>query len=604
MDVDVTALKLALQPTHQAVSLAVKNLIKDELFTPRYNISLDEERSITRERLLKVASLGLLSPSDYSEDTSKLFVIHEALTLADPSLVTAFTIQFNILIGSLLNLSTRHMHYVPDLLSMKITGSFALTEIGYGSTALYLRTTASYEPSTQTFDLHTPDNEACKFWVSGYKSTHAVVFARLVNAKGDQGVQAFFIQLRSVEGRLLQGIEELELGAVTGPNGAGCSLMRFTHVKIPLEALMNKHSDLAPDGTFTSQIPSKKERFNKIINRLIAGRICMTVIAISATKLAGLVAYRYAAQRLAVGPSGASDTPIMEYQLQQNALVPYYARVCVLDFGALYAKKLFQEGDSFVNTYISALKALSAWTALSFSRIARERMGGAGYLAVNRLSACLSGNDAVLTAEGDAGILMIKTVNDLMKRASKGKYAPPQLSLCPATQLPQVQDFNTLPLLLELMRAREVLAFRGFMDVLARDKQAGISAYETVSIRSSAKVQHLAKAFVERILAEQAIERTRDNPRVSGVLSLVTELYMLDAVKTDLNWFMLNRLVNEAAAKSLVGRWSSSIKALTPLLGKIVEAFDIPEELVRAPIAGDYVGYNDKLLSGELLPKL
>jgi len=605
MALDVNALKDALQPGHTEVRQRLKQLLTDPLFTPRYNISLQDERDLTRQRLLKVAELGLLQPQDYVNDPCKIFAIHETLVLSDPSLTSAFTIQFNILIGSLSNLSTeKHRSFIPEALSLKCVGCFALTEIGYGSNAIAIETTASYDVASQSFEINTPSMNACKFWVSGYKPSHGVIFAKLVTPQGEQGIQAFFTRLRDENGNLLPGVESLDLGAVTGPNGVGCNLLRFTRFRAPLDSLMDRYGGISPDGTFTSEIPNKRQRFLKAIERLSAGRICMTVSCLGAAKLGCLIVYRYASQRLAVGPKGKSDTPIMSYQLQQNALVPFFARIIALEFGAQYAKLLFQNGDKFLNTYICVLKPLTGWTVNKFARVARERMGGAGYLAVNRMSSAIWGSDTVLTAEGDNAVLMIKVATDILKDAMSGKYTPPELTMCPIRQLPNVKDFDSLELLLEVLKAREFFSFRGLSDKIQKGMEAGVNLFDIVSFRESERVQHLSRAFGERIIAEKFIEGISRNPNAEGFLNIAAHLYMLDAIKSDLGWLMTAKLLSPAAASNIVSRWEAAIKHFSPLLGQVMEAFDIPDELVNAPAAGDYVGYNDKLLNGELLPKL
>lgn len=94
--------------------------------------------------------------------------------------------------------------------------------------------------------------------------------------------------------------------------------------------MLNRLCDVLPDGTFQSDIKKKTNRFFKVTDRLLSGRLCIAAMSMAATKLALFHTIKYSQQRLTVGPTGKSDMPIMNYQLQQNSIIPYLARTFVI----------------------------------------------------------------------------------------------------------------------------------------------------------------------------------------------------------------------------------------------------------------------------------
>ncbi|RXG51498.1 Peroxisomal acyl-coenzyme A oxidase 3 [Armadillidium vulgare] len=111
----------------------------------------------------------------------------------------------------------------PEDLFMNLGFAFCLTEISHGSNTKALRTEARYDIESESFILHTPDFEAAKCWAGclGKTASHCLVFAQLYTPDGVcHGLHNFVTPVRDPQ--TLQpypGVTIFDMGAKIGLNG-------------------------------------------------------------------------------------------------------------------------------------------------------------------------------------------------------------------------------------------------------------------------------------------------------------------------------------------------------------------------------------------------
>jgi acyl-CoA oxidase len=115
-------------------------------------------------------------------------------------------------------------------------------------------------------------------------------------------------------------------------------------------------------------------------------------------------------------------------------------------------------------------------------------------------------------------------------------------------------------------------------------------------------IQSISVAHIERIILEQSInviQRTQGNTK--KVLSAVVAQYALSYLETHMTWYLTAGVLSKEQAKAV----SEKSRELTATLGnsikELVACFGIPQHLLFAPIANDWVKFNAFDNQGEII---
>src|ERR1700753_2791497 len=245
-------------------------------------LSTEEHRALVLDQLHELAKteaprLGFATEYGGGGDIGGSVVAFEMLGFGDLSLMVKAGVQWGLFGGAVQLLGTRghHERYLADIMDLSLLGCFAMTETGHGSDVQHLRTTATYDPATEEFVVHTPDVGARKDYIgnAARDGRMAAVFAQLIVDGTSHGVHALLVPIRDADGNALPGVLIEDCGRKGGLNGVDNGRLTFDDVRVPREALLNRFGDVDADGHYTSPIESDGRRFFTMIGTLIRGRI-------------------------------------------------------------------------------------------------------------------------------------------------------------------------------------------------------------------------------------------------------------------------------------------------------------------------------------------
>jgi acyl-CoA oxidase len=629
--VDGARINELLMGTWGDIRRQAREMIKDPAFWRKDDLGKDEhrERVLSQLHLLvenKAVHRAFPKRLGGGEDNGGNIAGFEELVAADPSLQIKSGVQWGLFGSAVLQLGTAEHHdrWLPGIMSLEIPGAFAMTEIGHGSDVAAVGTTATYDPETEEFVIHTPFRAATKEYL-GNAALHGVaatVFAQLITNGVNHGVHCFYVPLRGEDGADLPGIGREDDGLKGGLNGIDNGRLSFDHVRVPRTNLLNKYGDVAPDGTYTSPIDSPGRRFFTMLGTLVQGRVSLDGAASWASALGLKIAITYATERRQFDGADGQEVVLLDYGKHQRRLLPRlattYAQIFAHDeflqkFDGVFSGRTDTPDDrEDLETLAAALKPLSTWHALDTLQEAREACGGAGFMFENRLVGLRADLDIYVTFEGDNNVLLQLVGKRLLTDYAKqfaGKDAAALAKLVASQtagkvfhgaglrQLGQtVADLGSTARSVERglreEQQHELLADRvqqmiadiaGRLRAAGKDKALGAQLFN----ENQAELIEAARAHGELLQWEaftDAVHRV-DDADTKKVLTWLRDLFGLQLIEKHLSWHLINGRLSTQRAAAVSSYIDRLCARLRPYALDLVDAFGYEQEHLRAPIA-------------------
>jgi acyl-CoA oxidase len=627
---DPATLQRLLDGPYAEVRDQVREVLLRPEFEPPIGIATAEYRELVLEWAKTLAAEGLTAPGFPEEfgghgDPGANVASFETLALGDLSLLVKFGVQFGLWGGAIHQLGTRvhHERYLKATAKLELAGCFAMTEAGHGSDVQQLQTTATYDPDAEEFVLQTPTDEARKEYI-GNAACHgdmAAVFAQLITGGKRHGVHALVVPLRDKRGRLLEGVRIEDDGEKMGLNGVDNGRIWFDQVRVPRDALLNRYGEVGPDGTYSSPIDSPNRRFFTMLGNLVQGRVCIAGASVTAAKNALTIAVRHGLRRTQFGPPDGDEVVVLDYRTHQRRLMPLLAKTYALHFGQAELAGAFDRSFRAedppererreLESLAAGLKATASWHATDTIQTCRECCGGAGYMSENRLAALKADTDVFTTFEGDNTVLMMLVAKGVLTdyKDHFSELDPSELVRFVAGQAVETIAERLFARKIVQVIADAVPTGDGTGDLLERDAQLDLFRWREAHITTSAArrfkrgledgydafevfraVQNhavnAAHAHVDRVLLEAfaaAIEACEDE-RSRAALSLVCDLYALSEIESDRGFLQEHERLSGPRCKAITREVNRLCNELRGIAGPLVDAFGIPDGVLRAPI--------------------
>ncbi|XP_041043768.1 acyl-coenzyme A oxidase-like protein isoform X4 [Carcharodon carcharias] len=559
---------------------------QSQLFSQhRYDLSLDEMRDLSSERVKFVIKLPTVQQQleeqieKKKHCINKSLAIGEVLSTADLTTGVKMGVVCWLFGGAIINLgSQEHVE-------------------------------KWFQPLKE-FIIHTPCEDAEKMYIgNAMKGNYAAVFAQLIVSGKLLGPHCFIVPVRDDAGNVHPGVTVIDMMHKEGLNGVDNGILVFDNVRIPKENLLDKFGSVSENGVYESPIEDRGARFNVMLAALTPTRIALIFQALGAMKLGLTIAIRYSHSRRQFGPKDKEEVKIIEHQTQYLRLMPHLAASLALTFTSRYAGEILDEdmylGRNLANNrslqaLVAGLKAYSTWENLACLQDCRECTGGMGYMMENRIPGLKCDSDVFVTFEGDNVVMLQVVVRELLAQYARQYEEKPVIGLLrnwtgvTADSLrTSILSFSTetvgsLNFLLKALNYRErvlqrSLAARLYSKV-TKKKEEPFGAWNSCLHH----VTYLALAHIHRVTLEQfwkAVEQC-PVPEDKALLKKFCLLHGTNLLYQERAWYLEHKYLTPTTSVQIRSQLTELCRSVKEDALTVLTAFNIPAATVHAPIAG------------------
>lgn len=255
-----------------------------------------------------------------------------------------------------------------------------------------------------------------------------------------------------------------------------------------------------------------------------------------------------------------------------------------------------------IENLAAGMKSYSTWFTTAAIQECREACGGKGYLAENQFAHLKAGTDIFTTFEGDNTVLLQLVAKGLLTEYKQAfhedgnmailRYLGQRMTTVVTEQNPlTIRNTDTGHLLssefqLGAFQFRERRLLFSLAQRLRGHIKNGKSAYEAGLICQTHMLA-LATAFTERLTLEsmhEAIEAVKDQD-IYPILEQLRSLYALHTMEQHAAWYLEQDYLAAVKSKAIRRQVDHLCTRLRPEAVALVEAFNIPDKLLAAPIA-------------------